>query len=199
MMRLSIRSIVPGLVALAMFAAPAAAQMRPRTEFGVGLSWRRQLGTLPDSTDRRRGLGIRLQADIPWKPYVGWRVEGGYVQVKYDMVGPLDDIPITETDFELGGFVRLTLPKLSKPRPYIVAGAIGSLRGSCDISNAFGDAGSVRCAEGEDFLLGWGAGAGLQLREWVGGWHWFIETKYIANVVAAAGGKMITVSIGAGQ
>ena len=82
-MRLSIRSLVTAVSAVVLWATPGGAQ-RSRNEFGVGIDWRRQLGAVPDSVERRTGLSIRLQGDIPWKRYVGFRVEGGYVQVKYD-------------------------------------------------------------------------------------------------------------------
>ena len=53
------------------------------------------------------------------------------------------------------------------------------------------------CRTGEDFLFGWGAGAGISLRNWVGGWHWFMESKYLANATAAGGGNLLAISIGA--
>jgi hypothetical protein len=190
---------VCAVLAAVLLAPSARAQLRGRNEYALGLEWRTQVGALADTAERRNGLSIRIQGEIPWKKYVGWRVEGAYVQVKYTRTDLGEGTPITETDFELGGFARVSLRPKARWRPYIMGGPLGSLRGSCDISNAFGESGNVRCGEGEDILLGWGAGAGIKLTDWVGGWNWFLETRVLSNVTAVSGGRMFAISFGAGM
>lgn len=192
-MRLSIRSIILVLVCI----PGVAAGQRARTEYGLGIEYRRQLGTLADSVDRRKGLAIRIQADVPWRHRVGWRIEGAYAQVQYDRQDPLGVTPINETNLELGGFVRIFPSATAKWRPYVLAGPVASLRASCDVDVAFGQADVTACGTGEDFLFGWGAGVGIRRGSWVGGWHWFAESKLLSNVTAANGGRLLTFSIGA--
>jgi hypothetical protein len=192
-MRFRIQSIAFALL----LGSTAALGQRARTEYGLGLDYRRQLGSLPDSVDRRKGLAIRIQADVPWNNHFGWRIEGGYAQVQYKRQDPLGKTPINETNLELGGFIRAFPSATSKLRPYLLAGPIASLRASCDIDIAFGAADVTPCRTSEDFLFGWGAGAGISLRSWVGGWNWFVESKYLSNATAAGGGNLLAISIGA--
>ena len=193
-MRSRSRSIAAGVMFLA---SAAGAQQRAQTEYGIGIDYRRQLGTLADSVDRRKGLAIRIQADVPWNNHFGWRIEGGYAQVQYKRQDPLGMTPINETNLELGGFIRIFPSASAHLRPYLIAGPIASLRASCDIDIAFGQSDVTACGTGEDFLFGWSAGAGLRLANWVGGWHWFVESRYLSNVTAANGGKLLAFSIGA--
>jgi hypothetical protein len=192
-MRLNIRSIVLAFICI----SSAAAAQRPRTEYGIGLDYRRQIGALPDSVDRRKGLAIRIQADIPWNNNFGWRIEGGYAQVQYKRQDPLGTTPINETNLELGGFIRAFHSATATWRPYVLVGPVASLRASCDIDIAFGQADVTACGTGEDFLFGWAAGIGIRRGNWVGGWHWFAESKLLTNVTAANGGRLIAFSIGA--
>ena len=192
-MRFRIQSIVLGLI----LASNAALGQRARTEYGLGIDYRRQLGTLADSVDRRKGLAIRIQVDVPWTHNFGWRVEGGYAQVQYKRQDPLGQTPINETNLELGGFIRAFPSATAKWRPYLVAGPMATLRASCENDIAFGQADVTPCETGEDFLFGWAAGAGLRLGNWVGGWNWFAESKYMSNVTAAGGGNLLSISIGA--
>jgi len=192
-MRLRIGSVA---LALLLGSSGVLAQ-RARTEYGLGIDYRRQLGTLPDSVDRRKGLAIRVQVDVPWNNYFGWRVEGGYAQVQYKRQDPLGRTPINETNLELGWFLRAFPSAAAKWRPYLLAGPTASLRASCDIDIAFGQVDVTPCRTEDDFLFGWSAGAGLSRRNWVGGWHWFVESKYVANATAAGGGNLFAISIGA--
>jgi hypothetical protein len=182
---------------LSMPGAALSQQQRARTEYGIGIDYRRQIGTLADSVDRRTGLAIRIQADVPWNSHFGWRIEGGYAQVQYKRNDPLGMTPINETNLELGGFMRAFPSADAKWRPYVIGGPIASLRASCDVDIAFGQSDVTTCGTGEDFLFGWGAGAGIRLANWVGGWSWFIEGKYLSKVTAANGGRLIAFSIGA--
>jgi hypothetical protein len=189
-----------GLIIVALFVASSAAHaQRPRTEYGVAVEYRRQIGELEESLDRRKGLSIRIQADIPWNRHLGWRVEGSYAQVQYDRSDPLGVTPINETNLELGGFVRAFHNRNARLSPYLLAGPLATLRASCDVDNAFGMSDLTECGGGEDFLFGWGAGVGLRLANWIGGWGWFIESRLLGNVTSAAGGRMVTISLGAGM
>jgi hypothetical protein len=192
---------VPATLALLSLSSAASAQ-RTRSEYGLAVEWRKQIGTVGDSSEgRRKGLSLRIHADVPWKRYFGWRLEGSYVQVDYNRVDALGSTPISETDFELGGYLRAFRAPALKTRPYLLAGAVGSIRGSCDLNNAFSGASStnVRCNAGHDYLLGWAAGAGVRFPSWLGGWNWFVESRLLSNVTAARGGKLVVVSVGAGM
>jgi hypothetical protein len=185
-------------IALALLVpSSAAVAQRARTEYGIGLDYRRQLGTLADSVDRRKGLAIRIQADIPWNNHFGWRIEGGYAQVQYKRQDPLGMTPINETNIELGGFIRAFPSATATWRPYVVAGPMATLRASCENDIAFGQVNMTSCETGEDFLFGWAAGLGLRRGNWVGGWHWFVESRYLSNVTAAGGGSLLALSFGA--
>lgn len=188
---------IPSIALGLMLISSAALAQRARPEYGIGIDYRRQLGTLPDSVDRRKGLAIRIQVDVPWNNNFGWRVEGGYAQVQYKRQAPNGEVPINETNLELGGFLRAFPSAAAKWRPYVVGGPMATLRASCENDIAFGQADVTRCETGEDFLFGWAAGAGLRRREWVGGWNWFLESKYMSNVTAAGGGNLLSISIGA--
>jgi hypothetical protein len=37
----------------------------------------------------------------------------------------------------------------------------------------------------------------LRLGSWVGGWNWFVESKYLSNVTAGGGGNLLAISLGA--
>ncbi len=193
-MRLGFRTVVLSLVVIA---SGVGAQQRPRTEYGIGIEYRRQLGTLADSQDRRKGLAIRIQADVPWTNHFGWRVEGAYAQVQYKRQDPLGLTPINETNLELGGFIRAFPAAAARVRPYLIAGPMASLRASCETDIAFGQSDYQPCRTQDDFLFGWGAGAGVRLANWIGGWSWFLETKYLSKVTAAGGGNLIAISFGA--
>jgi hypothetical protein len=192
-MRFRIQSIALAM----MLASSGVLAQRARTEYGIGIDYRYQLGALADSVDRRKGLAIRIQADVPWNSKLGWRIEGGYAQVQYERQDPLGRTPINETNIELGGFLRAFPSASAKWRPYVLAGPIASLRASCEHDIAFGQADMTACGTGEDFLFGWGAGAGIRLGSWVGGWNWFLESKYLSNMTAAGGGNLLAISIGA--
>ena len=192
-MRFRIHSIALALL----FGSSAVLAQRARTEYGIAIDYRRQLGALADSVDRRKGLAIRIQADVPWNDHFGWRIEGGYAQVQYKRQDPLGQTPINETNLELGGFLRAFPSASSRWRPYLVAGPIASLRASCENDIAFGQSDVMPCRTGEDFLFGWGAGGGVSLRNWVGGWNWFVESKYLSKMTAAGGGNLLAISFGA--
>jgi hypothetical protein len=184
------------LLAVLLISSASEAQRR-RTEYGLGVDYRRQIGSLPESVDRRKGLAIRIQADVPWTNNFGWRVEGAYAQVQYKRQDPLGFTPINETNLELGGFIRAFPSATARWRPYLVAGPMATLRASCETDTAFGQADMMPCRTQDDFLFGWGAGLGVQRRDWLGGWHWFLESKLLSNVTAANGGRLLTISIGA--
>ena len=194
--RLALIAAPVTIAALTCAAATASAQ-RQRPLLGAALEWRKQIGELPDSADRRNGLAIRIQGDIPWKKYFGWRIEGAYVQMKYDRSDPNGPTPIRETDIELGGFLRVLQPGAGRVRLYMLGGPVLSLRGSCDISNAFSSTGTVRCGSGKTFSAGWAAGGGVRFPDALGGWTWFAEARVLSNVTAAQGGRLVAVSIGA--
>lgn len=187
-----------GVIAIAIAAADAPAQ-RARAELGIGVDWRAQMGAVEDSSDRRRGLSVRLQADIPWFRYATLRVEGSWVQIQYDRYDALGPVPINETSYEVGGFVRGFRARTGLARPYVLAGGVVSYRASCEFDNPFGSSGFVSCGGGDDFLIGWGGGVGVKLVEWVGGWNWFAETRVLTKTTAAGGGNLLLISIGAGM
>jgi hypothetical protein len=196
-MRHKLRLIIPAVLLL----SSTASAQRQRTELGLGLDWRRQVGTLGDSTNRRKGLAIRIQGNVPWRRYLGFRLEGSYVQVQYDRLDPAamnGTTGISETNFEVGAALRAFIPVRETVRPYVLAGTILSVRASCDLTNAFASTGFIRCAPGEDFLIGWGAGGGVQFGNWLGV-KWFTEARLLGNLTAAAGGNLLAVSIGAGM
>jgi hypothetical protein len=189
---------VLGLLAAAALAGVAQAQ-RSRAELGIAVDWRGQMGAVEDSSDRRRGLSVRIQADIPWLRHASFRLEGSWVQVQYSRYDAIGAIPINETSYEVGGFVRGYRARTGLVRPYVLAGGVASYRASCEFDNPFGSSGFVSCGGGDDFLMGWGAGVGVKLVEWVGGWNWFAETRVLTNTTAAGGGNLLTISIGAGM
>lgn len=193
-MRIGLRVVAVASV----LAASVAGAQRPHTQLGLGLDWLRQTGSLPDSVDRRKGLAIRIQATVPWKRYVGFRVEGDYVQVQYKRAGDNGSIGISETNIALGGYLRAFIPRGESMHPYALAGSIISVRASCDLDNAFASTGFVRCQQGEDFLIGWGAGAGVQFGNWLGV-KWFTEMRIMGKSTAASGGNLLALSFGAGM
>lgn len=196
-MRSGIRFIVWSVATISAVHASDAQVRRSRTEYGLAIDYRRQLGTLPDSVDRRKGLAIRIQADQMFATHFGWRIEGGYAQVQYKRNDPLGQTPINETNIELGGFIRAFPVVRQQFRAYALAGPVASLRASCDVDTGFNQTDMTPCRTTDDYLVGWGAGGGLMLANWVGGWNWFVESKYLSNVTAAGGGNLIAISFGA--
>ncbi|HKS04782.1 MAG TPA: hypothetical protein VJR92_00590 [Gemmatimonadaceae bacterium] len=187
-----------GVVAVS---APAAAQRaRSRPQFGGAIEWRSQIGTIPDSTDRRTGLAVRIIADGRWKPYVGWRFEGAYIQAQYDRAGAAGTtFGVNEDGYELGGFLRTTRPDSSSAKwiPYAIGGPILSLRGACSLDNGFGSDNEIRCTDANTVRFGWAAGAGIRMRGGLGGWDWFLEGRLLGNVTSASGGKLVALAFGA--
>src|SRR5688572_28767597 len=112
----------------ALVAGDAAAQelRQPRPKFGAAIEWRSQMGSLPDTLDRRTGLAIRLFADGEWMRYLGWRFEGAYIQAQYDRTVETGTIPVNESGYELGGFVRTKRSPTSTARwtPYALGGGV---------------------------------------------------------------------------
>ncbi len=198
-MRYQPRWSVPALLALLLLSSAAGAQLR-RSEYGLAFEWRGQVGAVGDSSEnRRKGLSLRIHADVPWKRYFGWRLEGSYVQVDYDRTDALGTTPISETDFEVGGYLRAFRAPASRIRPYLLVGTIGSVRAACDLNSAFASSSFIRCNEGPDFLLGWAGGAGVRFPNWLGGWNWLIESRLLTKVTAARGGTLLVLSVGAGM
>jgi hypothetical protein len=185
----AVTAIVAGGVA-----APAGAQRG--TQWAAAVEYRTQVGTLDTSADRRAGLALRAMVEGRWRRHVSWRLEGAYTQVQYDRNDPGGKTPITESGFETAGFVRGEIPTLSRWRVYGLGGLVASLRASCGIDNAF-TAATVDCGSGSEFLLGWGAGAGVRMMNGLAGWDLFAETRLLDKVTSAGGGKLITLAIGA--
>lgn len=181
-------------------AGQAAAQARSRPQFGGAIEWRSQIGTIPDSTDRRTGLAIRVLADGKWKPYLGWRFEGAYIQAQYDRAGAAGTtFGVNEDGYEIGGFLRTTRPDSASAKwiPYGVGGPILSLRGACSLDNGFGSDNEIRCSDATTVRVGWAAGAGIRVRGGLGGWDWFLESRVLGNVTSASGGKLVAIGFGA--
>lgn len=189
------------LVCTSLVAGDAVAQQRTaRPQFGAAIEWRGQIGTLPDTLDRRTGLAIRLLADGPWMRYVGWRFEGAYIQAQYDRNVETGTIPVNESGYELGGFLRtLRSNSAAKWHPYAIGGGVLSLRGSCTLDNGFSYESEIRCADATTIRVGWAAGGGLRMRGGLGGWDWFAEARLIGNVTSVSGGRLVAIAFGAGM
>jgi hypothetical protein len=67
---------------------------------------------------------------------------------------------------------------------------------SCGVDSAFEATGFIDCEDPTQFMVGWGAGAGMRAA-FVAGWDWFLEVRLLGNVTSAAGGKLIGIGIGA--
>jgi hypothetical protein len=199
-MRSTTLTLAVSCALLAAGEAGAQRQARTRPQFGGAIEWRSQIGTLPDSADRRTGLAIRILADGRWMPYVGWRFEGAYIQAQYDRAGAAGTtFGVNEDGYELGGFLRTTRPDSSSAKwiPYGIGGPILSLRGSCSLDNGFGSDNEIRCTDATTVRFGWAAGAGLRMRAGLGGWDWFLEGRVLGNVTSASGGKLVAIAFGA--
>lgn len=167
-----------------------------RVQLGGAIEWRGQLGSASESSERRSGLAARVMANGFLRRGTDWRVDGAFSQMQYDRRDELGTIPISESGIEVGGFIRQGVGAVRSARPYLLAGAIASLRMSCGVDSAF-DLGSVVPCDGSDqFLIGWGVGAGARA-EFIGGWDWFLEARLLANVTSAAGGRLLAIGVGA--
>jgi hypothetical protein len=180
-------------------AVPATAQQRSRPTFLGAIEWRTQVGSVPDSLDRRTALALRLMADGTLARYAGWRAEGGYIQSRYERRADSVVVPISESGYEVGGYLRLGQQAGRKWLPYVLGGAVVSLRGSCNLDDGFNYDNPVRCGDATTIRLGWGAGAGVRMTGGLAGWDWFAEARVLNNVTSASGGRLFTIGFGAGM
>jgi hypothetical protein len=183
------------LLLLCSVLAPAALNAQ-RVQLGAAVEWRGQLGTTSTTSDRRSGLAARLMANGFLRPTTDWRLDVAYSQMKYDRRDEFGVVPINESGLEIGGYLRQSLWPIARARPYIVAGAIASLRMSCGVDTAFDSSNIIECEGRDEFLLGWGAGLGART-EFIGGWDWFFEARLLGNVTSAAGGRLLAIGLGA--
>lgn len=181
------------LVACSLFAPAVHAQ---RVQPGAAVEWRGQLGSTSTTSDRRSGLAARLMANGFLRRTTDWQVDLAYSQMQYDRRDEIGVIPINESGLETGGYLRQSLWSVSRARPYLVAGAIASLRMSCGVDTAFDSSNIIECEGKDEFLLGWGAGLGART-EFIGGWDWFFEARVLGNITSAAGGRLLAIGVGA--
>ena len=194
-------TLTTAFIGIALTAAGAAAQpAKTRPQFGGAIEYRAQIGSIPDSLDRRTGLALRVVADGNWKPYLGWRFEGAFVQAHYDRTTSTGTFAVNEDGYELAGFLRTTRPNTPTTKwvPYAVGGPILSLRGACSLDNGFGSSSEIRCADATTVRLGWAAGGGIRMRSGLGGWDWFVESRIVGGVTSVNGGKLFAIAFGAG-
>lgn len=190
------RFLTFALGALLISTSDAQAQGPRRVQWGVAAEWRGQLGSPPATTDRRSGLAARLVGQRSMREGLIGRVDFAYSQMQYDRRDELGTVPINESGLELGGFLRQDVGSIGESTPYLLAGAIASFRMSCGVDSAFDVGNFVNCEGSDQFLLGWGAGAGAR-RQFIGGWDWFFEARVLGNVTSADGKNLLAIGIGA--
>ena len=185
------------LLLIAACASAASAQLRPR--YGAAIEYRGQINASTDSTKRHGGLAIRLMIDGAWTPSIGWRVEGAYTQAQYNRKYVDGVAPINEYGYEIGGSLRALRRIGNLWRPYLVAGPLLSLRGSCSFDNAFDRGNVISCGDGNTIRVGWGAGAGIRYTGGIAGSDYMFEARMLGNLTSNGGGRSIAIAIGAGM
>ena len=176
----------------------AAAAQTARPQYSAAIEFRGQVVTLGDSTVRKGGLAIRLLADGVWTRNTGWRIEGAYTQAQYNRKDPLGNTPINEYGLEIGGSVRAFTKVSGKWQPYLVGGSLLSLRGSCNVDNAFTQSDVISCGDGQTIRVGWVGGAGLRYKGGLAGWDFFLESRLLNNLTSNGGGRSLAIAFGAG-
>jgi len=147
-----------------------------------------------DGSEDRDGVELRGQFYRTLSPRVTLRGEVTYTQMRTPAVDAAGRYTINENGFELGLTAHRPFA-VALAQGYLLAGPVASFRAACGVDSHFDPNGRVPCAG--EATSGLGLSGGVGVREFGGDdLEWAAELRLMRGTVAAAGGTLVSISVG---
>jgi hypothetical protein len=147
-----------------------------------------------DGGGDRSGVELRGQFDRTVSPRLTLRGEVAYTQMHTPAEDAAGRYTINENGFELGLTAHRPFA-VALAQGYLLAGPVASFRAACGVDSHVDPNGRVPCAG--EAKAGLGLSGGVGVRE-LGGddLEWAAELRVMRGTVAAAGGTLVSISVG---